>query len=90
MSRTNCKYKEANGSCSAPVPRDCGHIPIVSNTKTPVDDLSNYGKNKAGEPEKADNITRFTCYKCLHTVKYLFEDGRCKDCTGFTVEIVRG
>ena len=51
---------------------------------------SNFGHNKAGEPEKADNITRFTCYNCLHTVKYLFDDGRCKDCTGFTVEEVRG
>ena len=56
----------------------------------PVDDLSNFGKNKAGEPERADNITTFCCYQCLHTVKWLNEDSRCKDCTRLTVEETRG
>ena len=50
----------------------------------------NYGKNKDGELEEADNITRFTCYQCLHTVKWLNEDSRCKDCTRLTPEETRG
>jgi hypothetical protein len=56
----------------------------------PVDDLSNFGKNKAGEPERADNITTFCCYQCLHTVKWLNADSRCKDCTRLTPEETRG
>lgn len=50
----------------------------------------NYGKNKAGEPEEADGVLRFTCYQCLHTVKWLNEDSRCKDCTRLTPEETRG
>ena len=34
--------------------------------------------------------TTFTCYQCLKTVKYLFDDSRCKDCTRMTPEEVRG
>jgi hypothetical protein len=31
-----------------------------------------------------------SCYECEKTVNYLFEDGRCKDCTRLTIEEVRG
>jgi Zn ribbon nucleic-acid-binding protein len=30
------------------------------------------------------------CYQCEKRVVYLFDDGRCKDCTGLTAEEVRG
>ena len=31
-----------------------------------------------------------TCYQCDKQVDYLFEDGRCKDCTRLTPEEVKG
>lgn len=30
----------------------------------------------------------FVCYQCEKEVNYLFEDGRCKDCTKLTKEEV--
>lgn len=50
----------------------------------------NYGKTKDGELKDADNITSFTCYQCLHTVDWLNEDSRCKDCTRLTVNETQG
>ena len=31
-----------------------------------------------------------TCYECDKDCNYLFDDGRCKDCTRLTPEEVRG
>ena len=31
-----------------------------------------------------------TCYECDQPCNYLFDDGRCKECTSLTPEEVRG
>lgn len=33
---------------------------------------------------------KMTCYECLKEVVYLFDDGRCKDCTRLVPEEVQG
>lgn len=75
-----CLYYDENSE------RRCTHPATDRKCCAPEDQPKLFDENEEG----CSVETVFTCYQCLKPAKYLFDDGRCKDCTRLTPEEVLG